>query len=370
MNDNDTESTMMKKEDPASLVRPALKRLIPYHLDRHDVPVKLDQNENTLGCLEIVRRELIAALETAPLHRYPSPGQPEILELLSKAHDWPESGILVGNGSDELLHTLAEGFLEAGRKSVAPTPSFFVYAYTSRLMGAECIEVSLTPDMKYDLASLLDAVEEHQPTVVYLCSPNNPTGSVLEEGEIASVLEKSPGVVVLDEAYWEFASWNARALLDSFPNLAIFRTFSKAMAMAGIRLGYVLTSPGIASELRKVQQPYPLNRLSQEAARATLQHADTLRQRAREIAKMRDRLYELLAAMAGVEVFPSRGNFLLFRTRLGARSTFDGLLSRGVLVRDVSAHPLLGEMLRVGIGTPEENETFYRALNETLKEKT
>jgi histidinol-phosphate aminotransferase len=359
--------TMRMKKDPAALIRPALKELVPYHLDRYDVPVKLDQNENTLGCLEVVRRELIASLETAPLNRYPTPGQPEILEMLSNANDWPEAGILVGNGSDELLHDLALGFLEAGRTSVAPTPSFFVYAYTTRLMGAECIEVSLTPGMEYDLDRLLDAIEAHHPTVVYLCSPNNPTGSVLAPEAIEAVLDRAPGIVALDEAYWEFASWNGRRLLDSFPNLAIFRTFSKAFAMAGIRLGYVLTAPAVAAELRKVQQPYPLNRLSQEAARATLRHADLARERAGEIARTRDGLYRRLAALAGVEVFPSRANFLLFRTRLGARRTFEGLVERGVLVRDVSGHPLLREMLRVGVGTPEENETFFRALHETLQ---
>ncbi len=181
------------------------------------------------------------------------------------------------------------------------------------------------------------------------------------------MLDRAPGIVALDEAYWEFASWNARKLLDSFPNLAIFRTFSKAFAMAGIRLGYVLTAPAVAAELRKVQQPYPLNRLSQEAARATLRHTELARERAGEIARARDGLYRRLAALAGVEVFASRANFLLFRTRLGARRTFEGLVERGVLVRDVSGHPLLREMLRVGVGTPEENETFFRALQETLQ---
>jgi histidinol-phosphate aminotransferase len=357
----------MKTIDPAALARPVLRALTPYHLDRHDVSVKLDQNENTLGCLDVVRKELLAALATAPLNRYPSPGQPEILERLSRANDWPEDGILVGNGSDELLHTLALAFLEPGRASVAPTPSFFVYAYTTRLMGATCIEVSLTPDMRYDLPRLLDAIEEHAPTVVYLCTPNNPTGSILERDEIETVLDRAPGIVALDEAYWEFNEWNAGSLLHSHPHLLIFRTFSKALAMAGIRLGYLLAAPAVAAELRKVQQPYPLNRLSQEAALATLRHGDAVRERAREIVGARDRLYERLKATDGVEVFPSRGNFLLFRTKLGARRTFEALLARSVLVRDVSGQPILDGMLRVGVGTPDENETFCRALEEALE---
>jgi histidinol-phosphate aminotransferase len=356
----------MSTKAPLSWIRPAVKALTAYHLDGREVPVKLDQNENNLGVPEAMREELIEALKRAPLHRYPSPSQAEILGTLSEMADWPKEGILVGNGSDELLHCLAGCFLEPGRKAVSPTPSFFAYAYATRLVGAEAVEVPL-PEMKYDVAAFLAAIDEHQPVVVYLCSPNNPTGSTLEPSEIEAIAEKAPGVVALDEAYWEFAGTNARPLLDRHSNLILFRTFSKALALAGLRLGYLLAAPELAFEMRKAQQPYPLNRVSIEAARAAAAHGDLLRERALQIAGERDRLYERLKALPGVEVFPSKGNFLLFRTRIGAKRTFASLLDRGVLVRDVSGHRELPEMLRVAIGTPEENEAFYLALNEALE---
>jgi histidinol-phosphate aminotransferase len=352
---------------PVSWIRPAVRALTPYHLDRKDVRVKLDQNENGLGVPETMRKELIEALSLAPLHRYPAPSQAEILATIAEMADWPEEGILVGNGSDDLLHCFAQCFLEPGRKAVSPTPSFFAYAYATRLVGAEVIEVRL-PGMRYDVSAFLEAIERHQPVVVYLCSPNNPTGSTLDWPEIEAIAERTPGVVALDEAYWEFAGENGRPLLDRHPNLVLFRTFSKALALAGLRLGYLLAAPELAAEMRKAQQPYPVNRVSIEAARVAAKNGALLLERAREIARERDRLYERMSAVAGVEVFPSKGNFLLFRTRLGAKRTFASLLERGVLVRDVSGHPELSEMLRVAVGTPEENEAFYRALNLTLQE--
>ncbi len=353
---------------PISWIRPAVRALTAYHLDAREAAVKLDQNENNLGVPESMREGLVAALTRAPLHRYPSPSQAEILETISGLADWPPEGILVGNGSDELVHCLAQSFLEHGRRAVSPTPSFFAYPYATRLAGAEVIEVPLAA-MKYDVPAFLAAIEEHQPVVVYLCSPNNPTGTVLEPPEIEAIAERTPGVVALDEAYWEFAGANARPLLDRHPNLILLRTFSKALALAGLRLGYLLAAPDLATEMRKAQQPYPVNRVSIEAARVAAAHGDLLRERALQIARARDGLYERMMTVRGVEVFPSKANFLLFRTSLGAKRTFAALLARGVLVRDVSGHRELPEMLRVAIGTPEENEIFSRALEETL-EKT
>ena len=184
---------------------------------------------------------------------------------------------------------------------------------------------------------------------------------------IRRIAECAPGLVVLDEAYWEFAGENGRALLDEFDNLLIFRTFSKALGMAGLRVGYVLLQPTLRCQIVKVQQPYPLNRVSQEAVLAALSHYDLVVARAAEIAAARDALSARLEELPGIDVFPSKTNFLLFRTSLGGDKTFHGLLERGVLVRNVSAHPRLQNMLRVTIGTSEENETLYAALRETME---
>ncbi|TDI43581.1 MAG: histidinol-phosphate transaminase [Acidobacteria bacterium] len=355
------------QDDFTSLILRRVRALTAYRLDPHPASVKLDQNENTLGPPEPILAEMEERLRSIPLFRYPTPGQPEIRAALSKAFDWPAEGILVGNGSDELLNTIALAVLEPGRVALAPTPSFFVYGQAARIQGADVVEVPLTENFEYDVDAFVDAVSKHAPHLVFLCSPNNPTGTVLSVEGIRRIVTSAPGLVVLDEAYWEFCGENGRALLDELDNLLIFRTFSKAFGMAGLRVGYVLLQPSLRRQIVKVQQPYPLNRVSQEAVLAALSHYDLVLARAAEIAATREALGTRLGELPGVEVFPSRTNFLLFRTSLSGDDTFQGLLERGVLVRNVSAHPRLQNLLRATIGTEEENESFYAALRETVE---
>ena len=289
---------------------------------------------------------------------------------MATAFDWPADGILVGNGSDELLNMLALAVLDPGRIALSPTPSFFVYGQAARIQGADVVEVPLTESFEYDVDAFVDAVSRHAPHLVFLCSPNNPTGTALSMDGIRRIVASAPGLVVLDEAYWEFSGENGRALLDEFENLLIFRTFSKALGMAGLRVGYVLLQPALRHQIVKVQQPYPLNRISQEAVLAVLAALslyDLVLARSAEIATTRDALGARLEQLPGIDVIPSKTNFLLLRSSLGGDKTFDGLLARGVLVRNVSAHPRLQNMLRITIGTGEENERLYAALKETME---
>ena len=360
-------TTQLMQDDPTSLILPRVRALTAYQLDPHPASVKLDQNENTLGPPEPIRAELEERVRKVPLFRYSTPGQPEIRAALATAFDWPADGILVGNGSDELLNMLALAVLDPGRIALSPTPSVFVYGQAARIQGADVIEVPLTESFEYDVDAFVDAVSRHAPHLVFLCSPNNPTGTVLSMEGIRRIVASAPGLVVLDEAYWEFSGENGRALLDEFENLLIFRTFSKALGMAGLRVGYVLLQPALRRQIVKVQQPYPLNRISQEAVLAALSLYDLVLARAAEIATTRDALGARLEQLPGIDVIPSKTNFLLLRASLGGDKTFDGLLARGVLVRNVSAHPRLQNMLRITIGTEEENERLYAALKETME---
>ncbi len=344
-----------------------MRALTAYRIDPHAASVKLDQNEDTLEPPEPILAELQERMRSVPLFRYPTPGQPEIRAALSKACGWPVEGNLVGNGSDELLNTIALAVLDPGRVALAPTPSFFVYGQAARIQGADVVEVPLTESFEYDVGAFVDAVSEHAPHLFFLCSPNNPTGTVLSLEGIRRIVASAPGLVVFDEAYWELSIENGRALLDEHANLLIFRTFSKALGMAGLRVGYVLLQPTLRCQIVKVQQPYALNRVSQKAVLAALSFYDLVLARTAKIAVTGEALVTRLGELPGVEVFPSRTNFLLFRTSLGGDKTFHGLLARGVLVRNVSAHPRLQNMLRVMIGTKDENESFYTALRETVK---
>ncbi len=345
-----------------ALVRDNVRALRAYQLQSHDAPIKLDQNENGLGTPGVIRDVLDERLRSLPLQRYPAPGQPRLRRAIAEAFQWTPEGVLVGNGSDQLLHTVARALLEPGRVVLSPTPSFFVYSQASLAQGATVVEVPLDADYRYDVEAFVRAVDEHAPHVVFLCSPNNPTGMGLSLDAIRRIATAAPGIVVLDEAYWEFAGRTARPLLDELPNLLLFRTFSKALGLAGIRVGYVLLQPELRAEVVKVQPPYPVNLMSTEAALVGLEHSDVAAAQARRLVTYRDALYQRLTGLAGVTVFPSETNFHLLRTRLGAKKTFEAFLRRGIVVRDVSAHPLLSECLRVSVGTEEENDAVYEAL--------
>lgn len=348
----------------SALVRDDVRALTTYRLESHEAPIKLDQNENALGVPEPVKRALRERWEALALHRYPVPGQPRLRRAVAEACRWDADGVLVGNGSDQLLHTLARALLEPGRVALSPTPSFFVYAQAALAQGAQVVEVPLSAEYRYDESAMLLAIERHSPHVVFLCSPNNPTGLGLSLDALARIAAAAPGVVVVDEAYWEFAGESARALADEHPNLVLFRTLSKALAMAGIRVGYALMEPELRAEVVKVQPPYPVNHFSTEAALLGLEYSELAASSARAIVAERERIYPRLAAVPGITAFRSETNFHLIRTRYGARATFTELVKRGIVVRDVSGHPLLADCLRVTVGTPAENDAVCAALED------
>jgi len=355
-------------ESVLSRLRPEVRSLHPYLLKPRAASVKLDQNENTADLPEPIQRAIQDSLSRLSLNRYPPTVASELKQALGRQNDWPEEGVLVGNGSNELLQMLALSTLERGRKVVLPTPTFVVYSYVSRIAGAELIEVPLGEDHSYDVGAFLEVMKREQPSLVFLCSPNNPTGSTVSTEEVERVAENCRGMLVVDEAYFEFGGSVSREILPRYPQLVVSRTFSKAMGLAGLRIGYMLAHPEIATELTKAQMPFSLNSFSRAAALAVCEHYPLVRAQAERIVRERDAMLERLRELPGIRPYPSQANFILFDCQAGSSRVFEGLLARGVLVRDVSAHPRLSQSLRVTVGRPEENEMFLRALRETLEE--
>lgn len=347
-------------------IRKEVLDLTAYHLEPRSAPVKLDQNENAYGVPAPLRAALAALATDVDWSRYPAFQATELQSALGRLNDWPAEGILVGNGSNELIQALGLATLERGRKVVLPAPSFAVYGQVARVLGAEVVEVPLGPDLAYDPDALCRAVEQHRPALAFLCSPNNPTGSVLSPGDVERVLERSTGIVAVDEAYIDFSASAARELLPRYPQLVLLRTFSKALALAGLRIGYALSHPALAGELRKVQLPYNLNGFSRAAGLAVCARYGLLRAQAEEIAREREWVYRRLLELDGIRPYPSGANFILFESARGARPVWEGLLQWGVLVRDVSSHPRLTRALRVTIGRREENRRLLSALGEVL----
>ena len=348
-------------------IKPAVRAVAAYTLSARRAPVKLNQNENPYDLPEAVKRRVVAQALARPWSRYPDFDPQELVEALARFSGWRADGILAGNGSNELIEAVLLVTVGEGTRVVIPEPTFTLYALLTGMLGGQVVRAPLGPDLEYDAPALARARREAGASVTIVCSPNNPTGSVLGLDDLRRLCEESDGLVVVDEAYHEFSRQSAVPLLADHPNLVVLRTFSKAMAMAGLRLGYLLAAPEIVREVNKGRLPYNLNFFSQAAALAVLEQAPALGETVGRLIAMRDQLVLDLATLPGVRVFPSRANFILFElAQADPRQVFDHLYARGVLVRDVTSYPRLQRCLRVTVGSEDENAAFLAALRESV----
>ncbi|HEV7667348.1 MAG TPA: aminotransferase class I/II-fold pyridoxal phosphate-dependent enzyme [Thermoanaerobaculia bacterium] len=344
--------------NPAVLVRPELRALPAYHLEQTACRWKLDQNEVPWELPRRLKQAVAAALVEEPWARYPDFHADALRRELGALHAWPWEGVLVGNGSNELLALALEGVAQIGGEVLTPEPCFGLYRMFIQKAGAHPVFLPPRPDLALPMEELLAEVERVPERPVLLCTPNNPTGASATVEQVEALLERMTGPLLLDNAYAEFCRHDYRPLLARYPNLLIFRTFSKAWSLAGLRLGYLLADPRLVAELIKIKLPYNLNRASAAAGRAALEAEPAAARRVRTILGRRPQWAERLAA-AGLEVFSSEANFLLVRAagedeaaRLAAaKGIRDGLAERGILVRDVGAYPGLGGCLRVSVGS-------------------
>lgn len=356
--------------NPLRHVKPAVRQIAAYTLAARRAPVKVNQNENPYDLPEAVKKRVLDAALTRPWSRYPDFDPRELLERLAAFAGWRADGVLAGNGSNELIEALLLVTVGPGTRVLVPEPTFTLYALLTRVLGGELVPAPLGPELEYRPAELRAMREAVAPALTIVCSPNNPTGAFLEPEDVASLCAVNDGLVVVDEAYHEFAGKSVVPLLADHPNLVVLRTFSKAMGMAGLRVGYLLASTEIVREVNKARLPYNLNFFSQAAALAALDEAEVLRGRVETIVSDRDELFRRLAHVPGVRPYPSRANFILFElTDADPKVVFESVYARGVLVRDVSATPRLSRCLRVSVGSEEENEAFLTALRHALEEQ-
>ena len=269
--------------------------------------------------------------------------------------------LLFGNGSDELIQLLAMAVNKPGATLLSVEPSFVMYRMIATFTGMRYVGVQLGEDFSLDLPQMLAAIEHEQPALIFLAYPNNPTGNLFSAEDVVKIIEAAPGLVVVDEAYYAFASDSFIPHLARYPNLLVMRTFSK-LGMAGLRLGFLAGSEAWLGQLEKLRLPYNVGVLPQLVAEKLLEHHEVLLQQAEQIKQDRARLQQQLSEIAEVQVYPSEANFLLFRVA-NATEVFNGLKQRGVLIKNLhGGHPMLSDCLRVTVGTPEENERFLHAL--------
>jgi histidinol-phosphate aminotransferase len=349
--------------DPMDNIKTPVRQLRPYSLRWEPARVKLNQNENPWDLPIEIKQETFKRLEERAWSRYPEFVPSSLIERLAEFSGWTADGILVGNGSNELIQALLMATIGEGRRVLISEPTFTLYRQVVTVLGGEVVSVPLSPKLTYDVQAMKAAIESLKPAVTIICSPNNPTGCAIAERDLVSLLETARGLIVVDEAYFEFADETAVSLLKRHDNLVVLRTFSKALALAALRVGYLLTTPDLAREISKALLPYNLNLFSQTAAEVVLEMYDsTLKPLVKLILAERDRVYGELTGISGLDPVSSRANFIVVRSSIEPRRVFDALLQRGILIRDVSAYPMLQDYFRVGIGTPEENDQLLGAL--------
>jgi histidinol-phosphate aminotransferase len=356
--------TVADAAEALALIKPSVRAQTAYTLSAPLARRKLNQNESPWDLPAELKQEVLAKAASAPWHRYPEFAPPELLRALAEQYGWTPDGVLVGNGSNELIQATLATTLEAGDVVVAPTPTFSLYRLLTGVLGGRYRPVALGPMFAYDVDGLIDAAVRERARVVVLNSPNNPTGSALPEGAVERVLEQTGALVVCDEAYQEFGGPTARPLLPEHPRLIVLRTFSKALGLAGLRFGLALAHPAVAREIGKGKLPYNVNVITLAAASAALRHQDVIADRVRRIVTERERLHQRLAALPALEVFPSAANFVLIRCRRHpAREVFRRLLDEhGILIRDVSGTSELAQCLRISVGTADDVDAVADAL--------
>ena len=371
----------MKSSLKSSLekIRPIIKKINAYHVPDAEGLIKLDAMENPYVLPDNLINKLQVNLSSAALNRYPDPSAKKLHEKLKHVMQVPDGQtIVLGNGSDELIQMLAMAVANHDDNQSAKKikkvclmsfdPGFVMYKMISDFVGIEYVGVPLQNNFSLDMGLTRQAIEKHQPEIIFIAYPNNPSANCYNEKEIEEIISIAPGMVVLDEAYHPFAQKSFMHRLSEFDHLLVMRTVSK-MGLAGLRLGLLCGHPEIIAEIDKIRLPYNINVLTQVAAEFVLDNVSVLDEQARRIREEREVLLETMGAISGLDVFPSQANFILFRViNNDANEVFESIKSSGVLIKNMRADEgLLKNCLRVTVGAPDENKAFVSALLLAMK---
>jgi len=350
------------------LIRNDVQAIAAYHVQDATGLIKLDAMENPYEWPVELSDGLQACAAKAAINRYPDPRSPGLVDALFDAFSidrrWK---ILLGNGSDELIQMLIQALARPGASVLAPAPTFVMYRVIAGFLNVDYHEVDLRADFSLDIDAMLAVIETHQPELVFLACPNNPTGNLFDRSDLRRILNASEGLVVIDEAYSPFASEHHLDLLTEFPNLLVMRTLSK-LGLAGLRLGYLVGDSAWIEQIDKVRLPYNIGVVTQAVTELALRNFHLFQAQTKRICDERLRLLETLSADQRLQCLPSDANFLVVRLPKGtAAAVHTGMRERGVLIKKLDgSHPLLADCLRITIGSPDENKAMMSALTASL----
>ncbi len=355
---------------PESLLREELAAMQAYHVPDTTGLIKLDAMENPYVFPEALKTEWLNELKQVELNRYPNPQASGLKKTFQQAYSLsPKLELMFGNGSDELIQLLIMAIAKPGATVLTVTPSFSMYKLISEYVGVEVVEVPLQQnDYALQMDLLLKEIQTHQPALIFLACPNNPTGTLWPQDQVEEIIKQATGLVIIDEAYSPFASYSMMSLVERYSHAIMMRTVSK-LGLAGLRLGWMLGDPQWMNELNKMRLPYNINALTQATASFAVRNIEVFDGQAKELRQQRGMLSKSLQALSGVQVFPSEANFILFKVLNGsANAVYQSLLDNKIIIKNVSSsdNHLLENCLRVTVGTEQENQAFIKALTLAL----
>jgi histidinol-phosphate aminotransferase len=351
------------KRDFRAMLNPALEHIGAYKVEGgQEAEVKLNQNESPFDVPMWLKERILEEFSHEPWNRYPDilpyRGMAAYASFLGVT---PES-VIMSNGSNEMLYTIFMACLGAGRRVLIPQPSFSLYEKLAHLQQAELVEVPMHRDLSFDVDAIIEAVVREKVDFIVLSTPNNPTGKSLSHDDVERIVEAADAIVLVDEAYIEFSrERSALDLIERYPNVIVLRTMSKALALAGMRIGFAISNPELMAEITKPKIPFASGRLAEITLSSVLENYSLVTEAVNYILAERQRLQDELAGIGGVEAFESDTNFLIIRVG-NASEVFARLKDAGVLVRNVSGYPLMENCLRFNVGLREENDRLLDLL--------
>lgn len=347
------------------LINPSIQTMQAYHIPPAEDLLKLDAMENPYHWPEKLKQKWLSELSTIEINRYPDPAAKTLKEKIRSVIGIDNNlSIMLGNGSDEIIQIIAMALAQTDRVYMTPEPGFVMYRQICQSLNVCFKSIALnSEDFSLEKEAILEAVDREQPALIFIAYPNNPTGNLFNKDLILDVIRKSQGLVVIDEAYYSFARESFVPYIDQFENLLVMRTFSKS-GLAGLRLGYLIGPEAWLQELEKIRLPYNINSLTQKSAAFILDHYHILEQQAQQICGSRGKLFNSLDNIEGINAWPSKANFILFRTiDKKSNDLYVNLKDSGILIKNLNgSHKLLENCLRVTVGTEKENAVFLEAL--------
>lgn len=346
----------LKSKDITALIRPQVRSLAAYHVDETPVRIKLDAMENPFSLPPAVRREIASLVKNTPINLYPDPSAKMLKKGIASLWKMNPDQMILGNGSDELIQAVVLAF---GGPVLIPSPTFAMYEITSRALAQNVVSVPLDENFELDADLMIHKAKSSKAKVIFLACPNNPTGNRFSDTAIRKILDEADAAIVIDEAYFSFSGKTYLPLVKKYPNMIILRTLSK-IGFAGLRIGVLIASESIVTELNKLRLPYNINSLSQAVAVSALKHRSVLNRQISLLISERKKLYNAFSKLPGITAYPSETNFIMIRTAADASVVHKKLKQKGILIKNLSKPGPLKNCLRVTIGTPEENREFLK----------